>query len=121
MTQKTLLYLVAGVLFVTILSTAGAIASRKFNFKYAYLTIVSIILYLSVGYLTGKHDDIQTAILSCVLLGLYDGTISYWLCIKFKATGTEKLPPSVNLPTVVMMLFFGAITGMLGAALSTAF
>lgn len=121
MTQKTLLYLLAGVVLVTILSTAGAIASRKFNFKYTYLTIVSIILYLSVGYLTGKNDDLQTAILSCALLGVYDATVSYWLCIKLKAIGTEKLPPSINLPTIVTMIFFGAIVGMLGAALSSAF
>lgn len=79
------LYIFFGLFSITIVATAGAIASRKFKFKYVYLSVLSVVIYLLVGYLVDRQFGLWIAISVNGLLGLYDGTVGLKLCMLLKA------------------------------------
>ena len=70
-----IIYGVYGLAFLTILSTIGAILSRKLRFKYSYLSYLQPLLYIFLGYLICKEYNLGKALLVNALLGLYDGTV----------------------------------------------
>src|ERR1022692_1216542 len=84
------IYFICGITAITLLDTFGAIASRRYNFKYASLLIPSLLLYIFIGFLSSRRFGINVALFINALIGFYDGTIGFWLCIKFKGVGTEE-------------------------------
>ena len=109
------IYTLIGLLVITIIDTLGAIASRKLDFNYAYLTPVSLAVYLLIGYFVSKDYGLYYAILSCCVTGLFDATIGWNLSLSLKANSgltdeeIEKLTP------------YSRVAGMLGIASLFAF
>lgn len=78
-------------IIITLISTLGAIASRKLKFNYMWLGLLSLALYVFNGYYLSRDYSLSMALLVNGLLGFYDGTVSLRLCIHFNAfTGMEQ-------------------------------
>src|SRR5260221_13545389 len=104
---NALIYLLLGLSLITFTDTLGAISSRKLNFKYTYLSILSFAVYTFIGYLISKQYGIPIALLVNGLLGLYDSTIGFKLSIILKAnTGLnpQKSMELVNGKTALIMI-----------------
>lgn len=54
LSKNLLLLFFSGISAVTLIDTLGAIASRKFNFKYEILALFSFSIYLLIGFLVRK-------------------------------------------------------------------
>lgn len=80
-----LLFFATGLISITLIDTLGAIASRKMNFKYVNLSILSFLVYTIVGYLISRQYGLTIALYVNGILGLYDGTIGLWLSLILKA------------------------------------
>lgn len=114
--QSLFLYLIAGFIIITFIDTIGAAASAKFQFKYVYLSLLSLLVYIALGFIISKYFDFKKVIMINGLLGLYDGTIGFWLSIKLNAnTGlapekiSEMRGPKTAIPMVIIAIIFGAI------------
>ena len=118
---NALLILFCGLLFITIIDTAGAIASRKLNFKYARLSVLSFAVYIGVGYLVSKQYGFDTALFINALLGTYDATIGLRLSYILKANNgvdpDQRLKP-LSIKAVVFMIGVAGIFTTLGYAFS---
>ncbi len=115
------LWLILGLVLITLIDTVGAIASRKFNFKYAYLSIFSFAVYVGLGYLLSKQYDPLFVFLIAGLLGLYDGTIGLRLSIILKANnglGTNKSMELLNAKTAISMVFTAILFAFIGIQLA---
>jgi hypothetical protein len=118
---NALAYLTVGLVVITLIDTLGAIASRKLNFNYAYLTIPSFVVYTGIGYLTSEQYGLSMAMLVNGLLGLYDGTIGFRLSIINKAnTGldTEKSKEDLDGKTALVMIFLSFVFALVGFGIS---
>jgi|SRR6218665_561941 len=113
--------LVTGILAVTIIDTLGAIASRKMRFNYEALSILSIAVFLFVGYFLAGYYNLLTIVIVCGLIGFYDGTIGFRLSQKFKANtalSKEQLTSLRNPATALFMIIIACISGWLGHLLA---
>jgi uncharacterized membrane protein len=90
-------YLISGLLVIVLIATLGAVLSRKLDFKYSYLSLVSAILYIIVAYLICKIADLKTALVVNGFLGLIDSTIGFRLSIKFQANSGYTKEQSTNM------------------------
>ncbi len=99
-------FLIGGLISVTIIDTAGAIASRRLGFNYGYLTFASLIVYTLIGSFVSKKLGLDIAILISLIISFYEGTVGYMLSKKLNAnTGLtdeelQKLTVSFNLPVI---------------------
>ncbi len=105
------IYFLAGLICITLIDTVGAVASRKLNFKYTYLSIVSFIVYIGIGYLISKQYGLTFALIVNAILGLYDSTVGLSLSIRAKAntgniTGVEGNPKMI-IGMIITAVFFG--------------
>lgn len=102
-------YLISGLFIIVVIATLGAVLSRKLNFKYSYLSLVSAILYITVAYLICKIADLKTALIVNGFLGLFDSTIGFRLSIKFQANSGYTKEQSTNMigvkTSVAVMIF----------------
>lgn len=97
--SHALLSLGIGLSALTLIATLGSIASRKFNFRYTQLAILSVVVYISAAYFVSKEYPLSTALLANFLLGFFDGTIGLKLSIAFKANmglSDEEITKLVN-------------------------
>jgi hypothetical protein len=112
-----ILYFCIGLVCITLIDTVGAIASRKLNFKYVYLSILSFLVYIFIGYIISKQYNLTTAIYINGILGFYDGTIGFWLSIKLKANNGLRIEQSQNvlgLQTGIIMTVVAIIFAFIG-------
>jgi len=72
-------FLLFAIFGVTLIDSVGAIASRKLQFNYGYLTPVSIGVYTLLGYLTAGVAGSTVVILYSLLVGFYDATVGLYL------------------------------------------
>ena len=107
-------YILLGIGLVSVIATVGAVASRKFGFKYAYLTTLSFAVYIFMSLYLLKRYSLVDALVINSIVGLYDGTISLWLCIRFKAN----INPEVE-EGILEMSFLTAIFSILASILFT--
>ena len=77
-------FIIAGIFFVTLLNTAGAAASRKFNFNYGLLSPVFFAIYTVVGYFISKSSPMDVAICCNILIAMFDATAGWYLAAKLK-------------------------------------
>jgi uncharacterized membrane protein len=109
--------LIAGLLAITLLDTLGAIASRKMNFKYTYLSIVSFAIYVFIAFWVSKDYGLKPAILINGILGLYDGTIGFWLSLVLRANigksaeESKMTPDTQSAITMIVMAIIFAFIG----------
>ena len=115
--------IVIGLLAIVLIATVGAVASRKLNFRYSVLSLVSLLLYIVIGYLVARKADLFSALIATAVMGLFDGTVGWQLCLRFQANmtveeeeATMQIPESVR---VLMMLVFSLICGWVGYLLAT--
>lgn len=113
-----LLFLLSGLAIITVIDTVGAILSRKLQFKYVYLTVVSGALYILMGYLVSLQFSLGIALGVNAILGLYDGSAGLWLCLKLKANidNREETADMLNVKTAVTMMVVAVVLGLIGHA-----
>ena len=113
-----LLFLLSGLAIITVIDTVGAILSRKLQFKYVYLTVVSGALYIIMGYLVSLKFSLGIALGINAILGLYDGSAGLWLCLKLKANidNREETADMLNVKTAVTMMVVAVVLGLIGHA-----
>lgn len=107
-------YLLSGILVILLIATLGAVLSRKLNFKYAYLGILSAILYIIFGY---QITDLKTALLINCFLGFFDSTIGFLLSIKFESNSgytREQSLKMIGLKTSIGVMIFAWIFTLIG-------
>jgi hypothetical protein len=104
-------YLFTGFVAVNVLDIFGSIASQKVGFSYNYLAVASSAIYVALGYFITKEIGFQRAVLINGLLGLYDGTIGFWLSVKFKANNglTDEQVDKMMGPQLAMVMVIVAI------------
>ena len=84
-------YIGLGILELTILDSIGSILSRKLNFNYALLIVVSISIYSLTSINVAIIGNNTNGIIAGCILGLFDATIGVLIAKKFKAnTGDLK-------------------------------
>ena len=70
--------LLGGIIAVTAIDFIGSITSRKLNYNYAYLTPLSFLVYLLLGYFGQKSmANLTWTLLVPAIVGIYDGTIGW--------------------------------------------
>jgi hypothetical protein len=74
-----------GLIFVTLIATLGAKASRKHKFNYSLLTPVSIIIYILTAYFSSLYTTLFISLISTFIVTIYDAIIGWKLCKKNKA------------------------------------
>jgi len=116
-----LLYLLLGTIAITLIDTFGAVLSRRLQFKYRYLSILSFTVYITIGLLVSKQLNLIAAISIGGLLGLYDGTIGCWLSIKLGANNdlsTEQANKLLGAKTAISMTVVGMLLSLIGYGLT---
>ena len=111
------LFTFAGIIAVTLIDTLGAIASRKFNFNYGWLIILSLLVYTFTAYFISARTNLSLAFLANCIIGLYDGTLGWKFALALNAkTGmTEEEIKDANLTLrLVAMLIISFGFGYLG-------
>ena len=114
--SSLLLYFLSGITIITVIDSVGAILSRVLNFKYVYLIVVSVALYIFMGYLVAKNFNLSIALAINAVLGLYDGSAGLWLCLKLKANidNREETANMLNVKTAVTMMVIAVTLGLVG-------
>ena len=77
------IYIVFSLAGIVLIATAGAIASRKMNFNYSLLGGFSLFIYIFLGYFVSKKAELSSVVLSSALIGFFDSTIGWKLCLHF--------------------------------------
>ncbi len=116
-----------GIVLVLTLDVLGAIASRKFQFNYTKLAIISLLIFLGISIWATKTINATAGISISGLISLVDATLGWKLCNKFnpnlgelEAEFTEELKKNAELePTFVIgMVLFGLFVGWVGTLLA---
>jgi hypothetical protein len=74
-----------GIIGVTFIDLIGAISSRVFHFNYGYLTILSIVAYILVGYFISQFNNYLFTLVSGWLVAVYDAVIGWEIALYFRA------------------------------------
>ncbi len=112
---SNLIYLILiGLTCITLIDSLGAVASRKFNFKYSYLSILSFAVYTGIGYLLSNHFQLMIIVVITALLGLYDSTIGLNLSIRLKAHSENIDVVKSNIKMVISMIMVAVLLGFIG-------
>lgn len=114
-------YLLAGLFVIILISTIGAIASRKLNFNYAYLGILSGILYFVLGFFVSQKAGLKAALVISGLVALFDSTLGFLLSIHFKANNKYSKVQSlemIGVKTSIGVILFAGILTLVGYGLT---
>lgn len=115
-------YFIIGFFLISSLSTLGAIASRRFNFKYTYLVVPSILIYLFLGFMLSKWFIIEFTFLVCAILGLFDALVGSRLAIFFRANvNSKEVKILESSKTVIAMTVLAGCLGCVGFSLRRIF
>ena len=116
-THNFVLYLLAGILLITLLNTTGAVASRKLKFNYGLLSPLSFAIYTFIGFLISRDKPMDVALLCNILIGLFEATAGWYLLMKLKANtgGTEEqLVVMTEGQRTLLMTVIAGVFGMIG-------
>jgi uncharacterized membrane protein len=116
--------LVSGLLAIVLIATFGAVLSRKLNFKYSYLSLVSAVSYIMVAYLICKISDLKTALIVNGFLGLFDSTVGFRLSIKFQANSgytKEQSTIMIGVKTSIAVMIFALAFSLVGYGITLNF
>lgn len=102
-------------LAVTLIDTIGAVASRRLQFNYAYLSILTLAVYAMLGYYGAGAATNKMVLLASVIVGAYDATVGFKLSKICKANfgrfekDTKKVGYGYALVTMIIIapLFSG--------------
>ena len=110
-------YTLYAIVAITILCTVGSITSRILHFNFAYLSILSYLIYILLGYFISSKSTLSTALLASLVVGFYDATVCWNLCIKLKANMGLEAEQIKNLntsKTLTIMLFMAPFFAFIG-------
>jgi len=116
-----LVYLVIGILLITLLNTAGAVASRKLRFNYGLLSPLSFAIYTLISFLISKEKPMDVAIACNVLIGMFDAIAGWNLLTRLKAnTGKteEQLVVMNEKQRIILMIVIAGFFGVVGYMLA---
>lgn len=117
-------YFLIGLMLITSIDILGAIASNKFNFKYAYLISLSVLIYVFVGFIISKWFNIEVTFFVCAILGLFDGSVGIRLAIILKANMNlqeNQIKKLKSYKTALNMALIGGALGILGYCIQKLF
>jgi len=117
LSHNFLLYMLAGVILITLLNTTGAVASRKLKFNYGLLSPISFAIYTLIGFLISKDKPMDVALACNVLIGLFEATGGYYLLMKLKAnTGKteEQLVVMTEGQRTILMTVIAGVFAIIG-------
>ncbi|MDC0231007.1 hypothetical protein OAK19_03505 [Aureispira] len=80
-----LILLALGIFLNGALIILGSIASRKLGFKFSYLSLLSLIIYLEISYWGASLINPMSGITLAGLIGLFEATMGFKLMLKFNA------------------------------------
>ncbi|MFT3747179.1 MAG: hypothetical protein QM768_02645 [Agriterribacter sp.] len=86
-----------------------------------FLSIFSLIVYIGVAYILSKQYGLLIALLANGILGIYDGTIGFWLALKLKANIEDENVRSQNFPgikTALIMFCIACVFAFVGFGLT---
>ena len=111
-------YLLAGIVCVLLIDSLGAIAAKKLSFNYKKLRVLSLLVYLSIGYFSGQNTGPVVTALVCILVGLVDSTIGWKIAW---AIGPGKLPDENNTKAYIVkyIIAVALIAGAIGFVVAT--
>lgn len=115
--NPVVVFILLGLVAITLVATLGAWVSRKFNFNYSRLTLISLSIYITIGYLVAKRAGLNAAILANAVMAFFDATVGWNLCLRFQAKLSLKEEESLNTPAsirVILMIVIGAACGYVG-------
>lgn len=114
--------LIISLSLLTVLIIVGAIASRKWQFNFSYISLISVVIYLATSYWATKLITPMAGITTLGLIGLFEATVGLNLALRFKANledaeedlpdflnNNSPTPPSLVLLMVLVYLFIGWI------------
>jgi len=117
MSSNVVLILCTAIVFCTLVDTLGSILSRKLNFNYEYLSILSFLCYFASGYFLSYVTTSKAVLLCCGLIGLFDSTVCFIISQKLKANvkiiGYDKIKLNFNL--LVTSISLAVLTGFFGS------
>jgi uncharacterized membrane protein YfcA len=120
--KLTQIILLGGCLSVLVVDGLGSIASRRFNFNYARLVVLSFIVYTAVGFFGALEVNQTTAVILAAVVGFFDATIGWKTAMQLNAN-TGNLDNNPSLPkwilTAIFVTILAAVFGIIGAALSS--
>lgn len=114
--------LIFGISVICLIATVGAVASRKLNFNYAYLSILSVSLYGILGFEICSNADFKSAIIVNSLLALFDSTIGFMLSIKCESNSgytKEQSLKMIRSKTTISLIIYALILTLAGYGLSS--
>ncbi len=110
-----------GIVAILLFDAIGAIVSRKLDINYTQLSLISIFLYMLIGYFAALYLDTMAAVTITGLVGLLDTLVGWRIVKKLGANlgGEEEqallemTEPPVYMVIGVVIMSMG--TGWLGA------
>lgn len=119
--------LIIGIALILIFDTLGAIASRKFNFNFSKISILSLFIFLGISIWATKTINATAGISIAGLLSLVDATLGWRLFNQFnpnlgelETQFTKEAQDGKDLkPTFVFgMVLFGIFVGWVGSLIA---
>ena len=115
MTGPFLIVLI-GAIAVIVFDVIGSFLSRSLGFRYAWLTIGSVLIYASVG-LFASQNSFVAGVLASSAVGLVDATIGWYLSwIIGPGKPQQELSASAIFTGVMFVSLLAGAMGFLGAA-----
>lgn len=115
--NPTVIYIVSALFVVTLVAVIGAIASNMLKFNYSYLAPLSLVIYILLGYLVSQEAGLGSTLLSSSLVGFFDSTVGWQLCIYFNANLGKYQQESLERPAttkVTFVVLFSVVLGLVG-------
>ena len=112
-----LVYTLIGVFCILFIDVAGAIASRKLNFEYGYLSFISFTIYVLIGYFVTLAGNLTLALLAALFVGFIDATLGWklsTLCNAKTALNKEDLSKMTSAMNLKVMLFIAPVFAFIG-------
>ena len=103
--NPTVIYIVSSLFVVTLVAVIGAIASNRLKFNYSYLAPLSLVIYILLGYLVSQEAGLASALLSSALVGFFDSTVGWQLCLYFNANLGKYRQESLERPATARVSF----------------
>jgi hypothetical protein len=113
--------LLIGIFTIALFDTLGSIASRQFNFNYAFLAPVSFIIYGVFAFFAAKKKDLITGLFVATAMGLFDATFGWEISILLRANtgGLNNSPTRAEwIGAAMFVVLFAALVGLIGAGLA---
>ncbi|MGB1294353.1 MAG: hypothetical protein ACPG6V_02655 [Flavobacteriales bacterium] len=114
--------LAISILVMLCLNFFGSIASRIFDFNYAYLSPLSFILYGLIGYLISKQQNLKTGTLFAAILGFTESTIGSFVAKLFGEPNTAgfqmEMTMSIWIFTIIMVTILASFSGLIGGVIA---